>query len=537
LTVSSRLKKLYVKLPRYDLEFSTAVGEALLGSKELPGFFVASVQSVGTLIGLQNKLVLRSTNGEMMKLFIPDGGVTISRGDIGHPRVTISPSVRGRHIKVFTYDVDDILGRVAGDGSLTSWYQLAFLHAATTSHFADPLLSRTGICQTQEMLGSAQAFAFMRLESEHHAVLQQILDLVPTRKYYPTHLTSMETIEWNESLSVLVQCARFAPLVNAILDYADKQALFHTSDLPTGTAAEYKGKLCLWERADVRVARLVSDGSVLYFHFVFVSLTRISVQLGGFDMPATPIRCLECPESTAKEHDVAQVVALVREWPTSLIFTEGFKLWDHFERWKTFSSEQPTNDRIENYRAWLQLPAAEVFFRLFHLCRSLPNEKGAQYGLMVALGILGYRKDIDVNLIRTLLTIAANGDNSSLRAAASQIPRETFNLYAGRTLVLVDVSNTVAANCHQDHPDSSWMERRYGEEYYSWTARREKAFHSERQGQCETMSNLIFRYSVPKQCAAFSDVPRAAFGLLLVRCYLPTSQSCYPTVQSPTVPL
>jgi hypothetical protein len=220
-----------------------------------------------------------------------------------------------------------------------------------------------------------------------------------------------------------------------------------------------------------------------------------------------------------------------------LIFPEGFKLWDHFERWKTFSSEQPTNDRIENYRAWLQLPAAEVFFRLFHLCRSLPNEKGAQYGLMVALGILGYRKDIDVNLIRTLLTIAANGDNSSLRAAASQIPRETFNLYAGRTLVLVDVSNTVAANCHQDHPDSSWMERRYGEEYYSWTARREKAFHSERQGQCETMSNLIFRYSVPKQCAAFSDVPRAAFGLLLVRCYLPTSQSCYPTVQSPTVPL
>jgi hypothetical protein len=149
---------------------------------------------------------------------------------------------------------------------------------------------------------------------------------------------------------------------------------------------------------------------------------------------------------------------------------------------------------------------------------------------MVALGILAYRKDIDVDLIRTLLTIAANGDNSSLRAATRQIPRETFNLDAGRTLVLVDVSNTVTANCHRDHPDSSWMERRYGEKYHSWTQRRENAFRAEQQRQCGTISDRIFRYCVSKQCAAFSDVPLIAFGPLLVRYYLPTSQSCYPTV-------
>jgi hypothetical protein len=124
---------------------------------------------------------------------------------------------------------------------------------------------------------------------------------------------------------------------------------------------------------------------------------------------------------------------------------------------------------------------------------------------MVALGILAYRKDIDLDLIRTLITIAANGDNNSLLHAAGRIPGETFNLGSGRTLALTDVSETVAANCHQDHPDPSWMEQRDEEEYYSWRARREKAFHAERQGQCETISNLIFRYSVPKQCAAFSE--------------------------------
>ncbi|KAJ7272729.1 hypothetical protein B0H12DRAFT_592863 [Mycena haematopus] len=480
LTVSLRTGRLHIKLPRYDLEFSAVLGGVHLDSKELPGFSVSLVQSIGTLIGLQNKLVLKSANGEMTKIFVPDGSVTILPGETGHSRVTISPSVQNGRIRIFSYDVDDIVGRVVGDGSLTSWYQLALLHAATASHLADPLLRRTGIYQAQEMLGSAQALAFMGLEREHHIILQQILDLMPIRNYFPTYLTSMETVNWRESLSILVQCGRFVPLVNEILDYARKQALFHTSG-PHSVTTAYEGTLSLWERADVRLARLVSD-----------------VQVDGFDVSATPGRCLECPESTAKERDAAQVVALVREWPTRLNFTPGFNLWAHFEQWKSFSTYQLSNDTINNHRVWLEKRPAEVWFRLLHLCRASFDRDTDQYGLMIALSILAYRKDIDANLIRTLMVLATNSANSSLLAAARQIPMGTFDLDSGHTLVLNDVMNTVIANSHEDHPDSSWMERRYGEEYYTWRSRKESAFRSEKEEQCRQISNFIFaRWPTP----------------------------------------
>ncbi|KAJ6485650.1 hypothetical protein C8R45DRAFT_278518 [Mycena sanguinolenta] len=480
--------RLHVKLPRYNLEFFAVPGGVHLESKELPGFSVSPVQSVGTLIGLHNKLVLRSANGEMTKIFIPDGRVTISEGNIGHPRVTITPYVRHERIKILSYDIDDIVGRVVGDGSLTSWYQLALLHAATTSHLADPLLRRTGLYQAQEMLGSAQAFAFMGLEDEQRIILQQILGLVPIRKYYPPHLTSMETIEWHEHLSALVQCGRFVPLVNAILDYAKKQALFHASTQQA--IPRYEGKICLWERADVRASRLVSD-----------------VQVAGFDGLASPKHCLESLGSTTKEHDVAQVVALVREWPRSLNFAPEFKLWNHFEQWRNFSSEPPPDDRLGKHRDWLKAPFVEVWFRLFHLCRGSLDRNRHQYTLMIALGILAYRKDIDLNLIRTLLALATNATNNSLLTAAMRIPMDTFNLDAGHALVLNDVLNTVISNCHEDHPDPAWMERQYEEEHYAWMQRKESAFQQTREEQCTRISRIIFeRWPAPRAALPLPSV-------------------------------
>ncbi|KAJ7881157.1 hypothetical protein B0H13DRAFT_2540850 [Mycena leptocephala] len=235
-------KRLLVKLPRYNLEFSAVLGGASLESKELPGYFVASVQSIGTLIGLQNKLVLKSMNDEVTKIFVPEGEIAVSGGP-EHPRVT----------------------------------------SATN-----------------------------------------ILDLVPIREYYPTHLTSMETVNGiGHTRSGPVWSIR--AVVNDIVDYAKKQALFHASNHQTITAA-YKGEICLWERADFRDSRLVSNVQIR----------------GGCDILVTPMRCLDCPESTTKEHNVAQVA-----------------------------------------------PPAEVWFRLFHLCKASLLRDRDQYGLMVALGILG----------------------------------------------------------------------------------------------------------------------------------------------------
>ncbi|KAJ7132331.1 hypothetical protein C8R44DRAFT_611840 [Mycena epipterygia] len=480
-------QQLHIGLPRYKLEFSASLGG--LESKELPGFYVSPTQSIGTLIGLRSKLVLKSHNGEMTKVFVPEGHIAISygKGDY-HPEVSISPSTATQHIKIFGYDVDDIVGRLVGDGSLTSWYRLAYLHTVTTSHLRDPLIHRTGLQQAQEMLASAQAFAFMSLEAEHNYLLQQILNLTPIRKYYPAHLTSMETVGWHGSLTPLSQCGRFVPLVNAIVDYACKQALFHSPAYQATITAEYKGKSCLWERAAYRVSRLVSNGSFL------------SLQIDDCDVLATPARCLDCPESIAREKVVTETAALVHRWPAFVNTTNSFDLWEVLRCWNSFSSKPVADSKIDNPQVWLRESPSEVWFRLFHLCRASLNKDRDQYGLMVAFGILAYRGDMELELIRILLAIATNAStNPVIRTATQSIPIETFDDGLEYTFDMNDASEILAENCYlfdEVEADSSGLAQQAQETYTAWTDRRRKAFSLQKESQCNALARKILNHGL-----------------------------------------
>ncbi|KAJ6561074.1 hypothetical protein DFH09DRAFT_1035925 [Mycena vulgaris] len=471
LTVYSRSGSGGLRLPRYDLEFFVAP-DGLLESKELPGFYVSPTQSIGTLIGLQSKLVLKSRNGEMMKVFIPEGKFSVSwRNGDSHPKVTISPFVNAHRVKTFSYDIDDIVGRLVGDGSLTSWYRLAYLHIVTTSYLPDPLTHRTGLRQAQEMLESAQSFAFMNLEEDHNVLLQQILDLAPIRQYYPEHLTSMEKIKWREFLPPLTQCGQFLPLVNAIVDYARKQALFHAPAHQSIITAAYRGKSCLWNRAEYRLSRLVST---------------------------VPNRSLGCSESHGKERVVAETAALVHQWPTSVNTPDD--LWRHFKTWGSFSSEPAAENRIDNPRVWLKGSPSEIWFRLFHLCRASLIKDRDQYGLMVALGIFAYRGDMDLEFIRTLLAIATNAPTNlspAIRAATDSIPMDTFDLASGHTLAEREVREVVTNKCRSvDETDAAslGLTQKCRETPAAWDQRIRSAFHSQMENQCETLTGYIFAH-------------------------------------------
>ncbi|KAJ7614686.1 hypothetical protein DFH06DRAFT_1367976 [Mycena polygramma] len=483
--------RLHVKLPRYDLEFYAALDGVRLESKELPGFYVSSTQSISTLIGLRNKLVLRSRNGELTKVFVPDGDIEISGpGDDEHPKVYVSRSADAQSIKLFSYDIDEILGRVVGDGSLTSWYRLAYLHIATSSRLRDPLLHCTGTEQAHKMLGSAQSFAFMSLDEEHCSILQAIIDLAPVRNYYPTHLKAMESIKWHESLPVLMQCGRFVPLVDAIVDYAKKQALFYPSDHQVSAAA-YRGTMSLWQRADSRISRFVTGNG----------------EINSLDVAVAPTRCLACSESTTKEYAVAQVVTLVQEWPMIMDCTANFRVWDHFDRWNTFSSKPVLGDKLNNPRDWLRPDSpGDVWFRVFHLCR-VPLSRDDQYGLMAALGILAYRGDMHLDLIRALLAIATNTFNAYIIGATHNIPREIFDLGPGHTLNLNEVLKVVIGNCYTTHPDASWMKRQYGEKEKQWKKRRSAAFLSLKTDQSTPLARHILGHWPPP--GAVLTVPSA----------------------------
>jgi hypothetical protein len=253
-------KGLRISLPRYKLEFFVG-GKGELDSENFPGLFVSPVQSAGTLFGLRNKLVLWSADhNEASKLIIPDGIIEPRVNDDGSPEVTIAPHESFSHVRSFVYDVDKMIGRLLGNGTLASWLLLTYLHILSSSPLPDPLLRRTGVQQALDMLESSNSFAFTQLSAEEQRLLRLISKLTPVRQYFPNHSTS-ETVSWNPNLSPLSQCDRFVALVEKIFKYGEFLALFpsHPGGSPIGNF-QYEGNDALRVRAQYRNSRYLPTG-------------------------------------------------------------------------------------------------------------------------------------------------------------------------------------------------------------------------------------------------------------------------------------
>ncbi|KAH9047021.1 hypothetical protein EDB83DRAFT_2677144 [Lactarius deliciosus] len=168
-----------------------------LECRSMPGYVIDEFQSCGTMFGLKNQLVLRASSGssEMPRRVI------IPQGDI-------------------EFGLDgDFARRLTGNVSLHSKLYQCYLHALTSHCLPDPLLGHTGTEESLNMLQSATFLSFQRLGKDDAKLLDLIGDLTPIRVYYPSHLKSMVTVEWN-ILPVLSQHHDFHLSVLPILDHA-----------------------------------------------------------------------------------------------------------------------------------------------------------------------------------------------------------------------------------------------------------------------------------------------------------------------------
>ncbi|KAF8122530.1 hypothetical protein EV363DRAFT_1554095 [Boletus edulis] len=136
--------RLSITLPRYGLSFF--VNEAHnLESREFTDMVCDEDQSIGTLFGLRNRLVLRPKAQSEVDLFpklilIPYGDSLYQHGHNTYVRFPSSGPVR-----YYTYQVDRELGCLKGITNSESRPYLARLHALTSDHRPEPLTGRTGI--------------------------------------------------------------------------------------------------------------------------------------------------------------------------------------------------------------------------------------------------------------------------------------------------------------------------------------------------------------------------------------------------------
>ncbi|KAH6623091.1 hypothetical protein F5144DRAFT_623147 [Chaetomium tenue] len=216
-------RMLVVDLPRYSLSFTLAEGDSSIKSKHYSGMCIDQCQSIGALVGLENRLVLKQEGA--LESCTPQRMVLVPRGPIS-PRIVshhVKVSVNfwaGTHVKHDAFTIDARLGRITTSGSLSSKLHLCYLHALTSHCLPDPLTGRTGTEEALRILESASVRSFQRLDVESYQLLRCIAELSPQRQFYPSGMMVMEQVQWSNKLPVLSQHDAFWPEVEAILNHA-----------------------------------------------------------------------------------------------------------------------------------------------------------------------------------------------------------------------------------------------------------------------------------------------------------------------------
>ena len=155
------IRRLSVVLPRYGLSFFVNQ-DGDLESRDFEGMIYDESQCIGTLIGLESRLILRpkiQVEEDLVPrcIIIPDGDLPRKKhGRYARFRIDTCPSKAWSQVSYYTYKVDTDLGRLTGYATPESKLYLAHLHALTSIDWRfDPLTGRTGIQEALCLLRSA----------------------------------------------------------------------------------------------------------------------------------------------------------------------------------------------------------------------------------------------------------------------------------------------------------------------------------------------------------------------------------------------
>ncbi|KAH3543231.1 hypothetical protein KXW20_009500, partial [Aspergillus fumigatus] len=204
-TFDSTTSSLGIELPRPRLRFELKPRSSAIQSREYQGMFIDPDQSLDTLVGLRNRLILRHESGRDRVVLIPEGQVSWYK-DNGHIAVEIGWQAA---TTLQPYAVDNQLGRLTDN---------------------DPLTQRTGTEQALTILRSASMRSFDRLHPEASIILAKIAELTPERHYYPSNERVMQTVRWDKHLGFLAQHDSFYKEVKAIFEHDNRMRMFHPNE-------------------------------------------------------------------------------------------------------------------------------------------------------------------------------------------------------------------------------------------------------------------------------------------------------------------
>jgi hypothetical protein len=339
---------LEASLPRLRLVFFVNPTSEL-ECRSMPGYVIDKNQSSGTMIGLEDQLVLCPSKGsaEMpRRVIIPHGEIKFSLDD-NFSTVSISTGSE-RNIRWHDYTIDTDLRRLTGNVSLRSKLYQCYLHALTSHCLPDPLLGHTGTEESFNILQSAALLSFQRLSEFDAKLLELISELTPDRVYSHSPMTK---VLWND-LPVLSQYHDFHPAVLSIVNHA--RSLEQLYDKP--------GVFGVPDRQESLLNRAASRNRVYYPHDL--QIPRYSSSSIPKDMEH---RSRDVANSGSEEHAAYQMSWSV--WNAKpYLPRKWLNLWDQLRSWGSIG---PSNRQISlRYsRYWLSFEAAKDWLSIYDVCQ------------------------------------------------------------------------------------------------------------------------------------------------------------------------
>ncbi|KAL8995005.1 MAG: hypothetical protein Q9169_005181 [Polycauliona sp. 2 TL-2023] len=439
---------LHIFLPRLGFHFARD-NNGDLECQELRKI-VDRDQSLGTFIGLKNRLVL-CARGDRSKtldrvVLVPEG--TVSTTTEGR-HIAVHVTTAGRNVRCFRFRHDPVLRRLEADGSLMSRLYQAYLHALTSFILPDPLTGCLGMEQSLRIL-EEQVFRCCRpLHGTELDMLNLIAALTPHRVFYPKHLQAMQQVSWHKNISPLLQNGAFVDITQRIVAHTEQFSKFYQDSRPPPELSS-RGDDHLLQRAKIRES--ASTNVDYRYH---EDTTQHDQHYSGRD--------LGCNSDGFER--VYTMSSFVKSWTGDMTVNSDLRpIWQTWEVVAgfgvTFDSNQPVADL-------LNIILAPSWGSLYRLCRT-STRTDCLYKLMFLFAQMSYgSRSPALNHLKTLLAFATN---PSLRNLPDFPKHDSFQLGKGSSADITKLREAIR-DCVQSFERSRGV----------WTAAQKQQQHQDYQ--------------------------------------------------------
>ncbi|KAG1796950.1 uncharacterized protein HD556DRAFT_1441127 [Suillus plorans] len=445
-----------VDLPRLGLSFFIDK-DGELHSHDQRGMLVDEDQSIGTMIGLVNKLVLRPKDQHTFsdrRVIIPQGNVVVKH-EGHHVQVTIQPNPNHDRHHYHCYTIDMEFCRLTGNIGLTNKLYKAYLHAVCSAHVPDPLTKRTGVEEAMCLLQSAACYSFMKLDPFDCKLLARIGSLTVERTWHK----SSQKVHWHHGLSSYVQSCAFYHAARNIVQYAQKLQVL--SETPVTVCPTFP------ERDESLLERASQLSIVLY-----------SCDLVNSFYPS------ESSTSDYTSRDVRPSIdnqmtfdcaCMVRDWSITLKPCQA--LYNVFIRWNEISGK--THDVTLRYgREWLKPDLAKRWMTVVELCRD--TDRGTHtFQLAFTLSAMTYSSPENMGLAATMFAFAVIPELCELGSPHYDI----YDLSFGIKPLEQDLCRRIASCTSFCNSPEASLSRNHNESSREFDSRRQTHFQSKCLGE------------------------------------------------------